>query len=219
MSRSAFDPAFDDLPRVLPVFPLPGVLLLPGGRLPLNIFEPRYVAMVRDAISSDRMIGMIQPCEDAEDVGSAKLYGTGCAGRLTAFSETEDGRYLITLSGLIRFDVERELPPLSGYRRVAAEYGRFRQDLEEDRGEIDRERLLETLDSYFDAAGIEGDWNAIEETADESLVTSLAMICPFGAPEKQALLEAMTLPERAETMTAIMEMAVHRPEQGEGPRH
>ena len=211
MTRGAFRPDFDDLPRVVPIFPLPGVLLLPGGRLPLNIFEPRYLAMVRDALSGERTIGMIQPCAEAPDVGAARVYETGCAGRITAFSETDDGRYLITLTGAIRFDVERELPPIEGYRRVVADYGRFRGDLEEEASEIDRERFLETLGCYFEANGIEGDWKAIEEAGDAALVTSLAMICPFAAPEKQALLEAMSLPERARTMTAIMEMAVHEP--------
>ena len=217
MTGGAFQPDFDDLPRVVPIFPLPGVLLLPGGRLPLNIFEPRYLAMVRDALSGERTIGMIQPCAEvpdagaAPDVGAAKVYETGCAGRITAFSETDDGRYLITLTGTIRFDVERELPPIEGYRRVVAGYGRFRGDLEEEASEIDRARFLETLGCYFEANGIEGDWTAIEETGDAALVTSLAMICPFAAPEKQALLEAMSLPERARTMTAIMEMAVHEP--------
>ena len=211
MTRGAFQPDFDDLPRVVPIFPLPGVLLLPGGRLPLNIFEPRYLAMVRDALSGERTIGMIQPCAEAPDVGAARVYETGCAGRITAFSETDDGRYLITLTGAIRFDVERELPRIEGYRRVVADYGRFRGDLEEEASEIDRERFLETLGLYFEANGLECDWKAIEEAGDAALVTSLAMICPFAAPEKQALLEAMSLPERARTMTAIMEMAVHEP--------
>ena len=108
MSEGAFRPGFEDLPRVVPLFPLPGVLLLPGGRLPLNIFEPRYLAMVRDALAGERAIGMIQPCEEVDDVGAAKVYETGCLGRITAFSETDDGRYLITLTGLIRFDVLRD---------------------------------------------------------------------------------------------------------------
>ena len=211
MTGGAFQPDFDDLPRVVPIFPLPGVLLLPGGRLPLNIFEPRYLAMVRDALSGERTIGMIQPCAEAPDVGAARVYETGCAGRITAFSETDDGRYLITLTGTIRFDVGRELPPIEGYRRVVADYGRFRGDLGEEASEIDRERFLETLGCYFEANGIEGDWTAIGEAGDAALITSLAMICPFGAPEKQALLEAISLPERARTMTAIMVMAVHEP--------
>ena len=155
MTRNVFDPGFDGLPQVLPIFPLPGVLLLPGGRLPLNIFEPRYVAMVRDALSGERLIGMIQPNEAAEDVGAAPTYSTGCTGRITAFSETDDGRYLITLTGLIRFDVARELPALSGYRRVMPDYSRFRGDLSDDPAQIDREAFLEALGTYLDAAGIE----------------------------------------------------------------
>jgi len=209
MSRSPFDPEFDQLPPEVPIFPLPGILLLPGGRLPLNVFEPRYLAMVEDALAGPRVIGMLQPCEAADDVGAARIYDTGCLGRITAFSETDDGRYLITLSGLIRFDVRTELARRSGYRRVVADYTRFRDDLDRDKRDIDRGRLLEALDDYFDANGIEGDWDAIEEAEDEALVTSLAMICPFAAPEKQALLEAMTLSDRAEAMTAIMEMSVH----------
>jgi Lon protease-like protein len=221
MSLGAFRPGFEELPRVVPIFPLPGVLLLPGGRLPLNIFEPRYLAMVRDALAGERVIGMFQPCEEAADVGAARIYETRCLGRITAFSETEDGRYLITLTGLIRFDAVRELPALERYRRVAADYERFRGDLESDAeagahgetGTIDRTRLLETLGYYFEAQGIESDWDAIAEAGDADLVTSLAMLCPFAAPEKQALLEAMSLPDRASAMTAIMEMAVH----GSGP--
>ncbi|MEX0758274.1 MAG: LON peptidase substrate-binding domain-containing protein, partial [Tistlia sp.] len=135
MSRLPFDPAFDELPGSLPVFPLPGVLLLPGGRLPLNVFEPRYLAMVEDALKGPRLIGMVQPrsepdAGDLRDVGAAELYGTGCAGRLTAFQETDDGRYLVTLSGLIRFDVTSELPSLRGYRLVQPEWDPYAGDLE-----------------------------------------------------------------------------------------
>ena len=208
MSRTAFDPAFEDLPRVLPIFPLEGVLLLPGGRLPLNIFEPRYLAMFDDAMASHRLIGMIQPCEECRGAETPKVYETGCVGRITSFNETDDGRYLVTLSGLIRFDVVRELPAGS-YRLVEPDYRRFKQDMDEDPGDIDRERLVEVLNAYFEANSIEGDWEAIEQTSNERLVTSLAMICPLGAPEKQALLESMTLTERAEALTAIMEMATH----------
>ncbi|MEE8536069.1 MAG: LON peptidase substrate-binding domain-containing protein [Kiloniellales bacterium] len=209
MTRLPFDPVYDELPAVLPVFPLPGVLLLPGGRLPLNIFEPRYLNMVRDALAGPRMIGMIQPSEEAADVGGAPLYRTGCAGRIVAFSETEDGRYLITLAGLIRFEVARELDPRGGYRRVEPDFVPYRGDLEGDPGGIDRARLFEALRGYLEVAGIEGDWGAIEDTEDEVLVASLAMACPFEPREKQALLEARTLPERAETMTALLRMAAH----------
>lgn len=217
MSRAIFRPDFADLPRILPIFPLPGVLLLPGGRLPLNVFEPRYLAMVRDALAGERMIGMIQPCEPGPDIGGARVYGTGCAGRITAFSETGDGRYLITLTGVIRFDTGQELPRMDGYRRIAANYTRFRGDLEDDPAGIDREQLLDTLGAYLSANGIEGDWETIEETEDEILVASLAMICPFAASEKQALLEAMSLSERVATMTTIMEMAVHEHGGGSAP--
>jgi Lon protease-like protein len=210
------------LPRLLPIFPLPGVLLLPGGRLPLNIFEPRYLAMVRDALAGDRMIGMVQPCAPAEDVGAARIYGIGCAGRITAFSETPDGRNLITLTGVIRFEAGRELPAIDGYRRIAVDFGRFLDDLADDDLDhadgIDREYLLSTLGAYFDATGIEGDWAAIKETGDAPLVTSLAMICPFDGAEKQALLEAMTLRERVAAMTMMMELAVHGGD-GAGARH
>ncbi|MGH6948780.1 MAG: LON peptidase substrate-binding domain-containing protein [Kiloniellales bacterium] len=221
MSRTPFDPKFDELPEVLPIFPLAGVLLLPGGRLPLNIFEPRYLAMTRDSILGPRLIGLVQPCGDNQDQGAAEVYGTGCAGRMTAFSETEDGRYVLTLVGLIRFDIEREIEPKEGYRRVVPRYGRYRKDMKEDAGRIDRPKLLKVLGDYFKTSGIEGNWNAIEEASDERLVTSLAMICPFEAPEKQALLEAMTLSERARTITTIMEMASHNEGEADGgpPRH
>ena len=164
--------------------------------------------MFDDAMASNRLIGMIQPCEDCRGAEAPKVYETGCVGRITSFNETDDGRYLVTLSGLIRFDVVRELPARS-YRMVEPDYSRFRNDMEEDQGRIDRERLVKVLNAYFEANAIEGDWEAIEQTGDERLVTSLAMICPLGAPEKQALLESMTLTERAEALTAIMEMATH----------
>jgi Lon protease-like protein len=218
MTRSPFDPCFQELPGEIPVFPLAGVLLLPGGRLPLNIFEPRYLAMVRDAIAGHRLIGMVQPVEDPGEglesppphKGSAPLYGVGCAGRISAFSETEDGRMLVTLSGLARFRVLEELEPKEGYRRCRVDWSDWPDDLgpeDEATGRIDRDRLLTALRGYFANTGLSGDWEAIEETPDERLVTSLAMICPFEPSEKQALLEAPDLSERARTMTAIMEMS------------
>jgi len=219
MSRTAFDPSFKDLPKVLPIFPLEGVLLLPGGRLPLNVFEPRYLAMFDDAMASNRLIGMVQPCEECCGEATPKVYETGCVGRITSFNETDDGRYLVTLSGLLRFDVRRELPAGS-YRLVEPDYTRFEGDMEEDQGEINRDRLVKVLNAYFEANSIEGDWDAIEQTGNERLVTSLAMICPLGAPEKQALLESLTLTERAEALTAIMEMATHgRDGERETKRH
>lgn len=211
MSRSPFDPSFEALPEELPVFPLEGALLLPGGRLPLNIFEPRYLNMVSDAFGAERLIGMIQPNQRQGD-RQTQIYNTGCVGRITAFSETEEERYRITLAGLIRFDVTGELPSIRGYRRVSADYARFRDDLDEDTDEIDRPRLLHALSHYLETNGIDGDWDTIEDTSSERLVTSLAMVCPFEPSEKQALLEAITLGERAETMTTILQMAVHSSE-------
>ncbi len=150
MTRSVFDPDFDALPKAVSVFPLQGALLLPGGRLPLRIFEPRYVNMVEDALAGHRMIGMVQPCEESQEQGSADVYRTGCLGRICAFSETDEGHYLITLSGLIRFTIDSELPLHRGYRRVVPSYQRFRDDLDEDTGAIDRTGLLAALNGYFE---------------------------------------------------------------------
>ena len=205
------------LPDSLPVFPLPGVLLLPGGRLPLNVFEPRYLAMVRDALAGPRLIGMVQPeradhfLEDegaGEDAGSARIYPIGCAGRIVTFSETDDGRYLVTLKGLIRFRVARELPQTEGYRRVAPEFAPFADDLKESSGSFDRDRLLYALERYFEQQEIEADWDSVTAAPDDRLVTSLSMVCPLPPAEKQALLEAPDLAARAGTLTTILEMAV-----------
>jgi len=206
MTTSASSPALTDLPDSLPIFPLAGALLLPGGRLPLNIFEPRYLEMFHDAVQGDRLIGMIQPTED-EVPGAAppKLYSTGCAGQITDFSETEDGRYLVTLTGLIRFTVSEELPS-GAYRRVRPDYSRFAADPEPSPEHIEREALLAALRRYFEAQSLQSDWSAIEAAEDESLINSLAMVCPLQPAEKQVLLEAMTLGERADKLRAILEI-------------
>ncbi|MGH6618346.1 MAG: LON peptidase substrate-binding domain-containing protein [Alphaproteobacteria bacterium] len=216
---SAFDPGFDALPPQLPIFPLTGVLLLPRGELPLNIFEPRYLHMTEDALAADRMIGMIQPTEHESSRPNPPVYRTGCAGRIVSFQETEDGRFLLTLKGVCRFDVEKELPLKRGYRPVVADWSRHRDDLTV-RGEgIDRGRLLASLKSYFSVHGISADWKAIEASADERLVTCLSMICPFEASEKQALLEAPNLPERSKILTTLVEMSVHAKSPGRaGPQ-
>jgi Lon protease-like protein len=209
MARGPFDPAFEELPAEIPVFPLAGVLLLPGGRLPLNIFEPRYLAMTRDAIRSERVIGMIQPAEPERPGHAPALQQVGCAGRITAFSETDDGRYLITLGGLARFRIASELPIVSGYRRVQAEFAPFAEDMAENPAlELDRGRLLRALKGFFQQQGIKADWEQIERTADAALITSLAMVCPFEPQEKQALLEAGTATERGRVLTALIEMAL-----------
>lgn len=203
-----FDPAFEDLPAEIPIFPLTGVLLLPGGKLPLNIFEPRYLNMTSTALAGDRMIGMIQPTGDNEGA-QPEVYRTGCAGRLTSFSETEDGRYLITLSGYLRFDIKQELPLRDGFRTVVPDWTPYREDLaEDDSKRIDRDRMLRALKGYFAANQVDANWDAIKDTPTDRLVNALAMMCPFQPSEKQALLEAATLVDRADVMVALLEMSL-----------
>jgi uncharacterized protein len=210
MSGSPFDPGFERLPPTLPIFPLTGVLLLPRGRLPLNIFEPRYLAMINAALGGARMIGMVQPREERASGPRPPVYRTGCAGRITSFDETEDGRYLITLSGVARFDIESELESGLPYREVKSDWQRFRGDLaEEDEATIDRARLLAGLRPFLQRAGIAVEWPSVEATPADRLVNTLAMVCPFAPSEKQALLEASGAAERAQLLTALIEMAVH----------
>lgn len=219
MSGSPFFPRFEQLGSTVPVFPLPGVLLLPRGLLPLNIFEPRYIAMFDDALASDRMIGMVQPVEQAGADPVPELYRVGCAGRITSFDETDDGRYVVTLTGICRFRVGEELPIGRGYRRVRSDWSEFAGDLEPGPVRIDRPRFMGALSGYFRKHAIEANWEAIEDTPDERLVTSLAMICPFAPSEKQALLEATTVDRRAEMMIGLMEMAVLGQQGNDGARH
>jgi Lon protease-like protein len=201
----------DALPDILPIFPLTGVLLLPRGRLPLNIFEPRYLAMTRDAMEAERLIGMVQPSDPPiRDVNPA-VYTLGCAGRITSFSETEDGRLLITLTGVSRFRIKEELPLLSGYRRVVAEWDDFAYDRSADEIGFDRSRLTLGLKTFFSQRQVQADWSAIDQAPGEHLVTSIAMMCPFAPNEKQALLEAKTLAERASLLTALIEMSLSGP--------
>lgn len=199
-----------DLPEAIPVFPLPGALLLPRGRLPLNIFEPRYLAMLDDVMKTDhRLIGMIQPFESEADE-TPRLRRIGCAGRLIAFSEAEDGRYLITLAGVSRFRIKEELEGFQPYRRVRAGWADFRRDLgsEEDDPDFDRDRFLDTLGRFFSVAQLSSDWDTLREAEAEMLINSLAMLCPFEVEEKQALLEAPTLANRRETLDALMSFAI-----------
>jgi len=198
------------LPAILPIFPLTGVLLLPRGRLPLNIFEPRYL-----------VIGMVQPSDPRASGDNPPVYPTGCAGRITSFAETEDERFLITLTGTCRFRIRDELPLLEGYRRIVPEWSGFARDLDSE-GEpaFDRERLMRGLKGYFQQHQISADWDAINSVPGERLVTSVAMVCPFEPSEKQALLEASDLNERARLLTAMVEMALmHRSVDGVGARH
>lgn len=196
-----FRQSFDTLPDILPIFPLGGVLLLPRGQLPLNIFEPRYLAMVDDAIRSHRLIGMVQTREDGS------LYNIGCAGRITSYNETPDGRFEIVLSGICRFQIAGEQSQKNGYRRVNAGWTDFKQDLEP-MGclDVDRGKLRSLLKNYFEQQGLTCSWDAVDKAGDEKLITSLAMICPFDAQEKQALLEAHCCRERAKLFMTLLEM-------------
>ena len=202
----AFHPRLADLPTEIAVFPLTGALLLPRGRLPLNIFEPRYLAMTMDALGQGRLFGMVQP--DARGKAAQGLYRIGCLGRISSFSETDDGRLLITLIGVARFRILEELPLApGGYRRVRADYTDFVTDLlEAEPPPLDRPALLGALRPYFQARGIEANWDAVEQTPDALLVTMLAMVCPFDPPEKQALLEAAEGSDRADMLVTLLRM-------------
>jgi len=199
-----------DLPATIPMFPLSGALLLPRARLPLHIFEPRYLAMLEDAMKTrERLIGMIQPYDAPGAAG--KLHAIGCAGRLTAFSETEDGRYMVTLSGISRFRVGSEVQGFSPYRRCDVTWTGFDRDMgptERDTG-FQREAFLALLGRFFRDRGLSTDWDSLREAEDELLINSLSMLCPFAPEDKQALLEAPSLSTRRETLVTLIEYALH----------
>lgn len=207
MTHSPLSQKFLDLPETIPVFPLTGALLLPGGYLPLNIFEPRYLAMVDDALKSDRLIGMIQPRDNTQTPPA--LYDTGCAGRITDFTETTDGRYLITLSGVCRFKIAQELDVKTPYRRIRADWKNFEGDFNRKEClDIDRPALHETLKEFLTLNGMDGDWDSMSGTSDNKLITCLSMVSPFEPKEKQALLEAPCCASRARLFMTMLEMAV-----------
>jgi Lon protease-like protein len=198
-----------DLPQLIPVFPLEGVLLLPHGQLPLNIFEPRYLNMVDDVMAGDRIIGMIQPDgphDAGPDAGAPKLARVGCAGRITSYAETADGRYLITLTGVCRFRLGAELSIPTPYRQVRADFAPFEADLKplEEHSSADRPALLDALKAYLERRGLEVDWRMAKEAPLEALVNSLAMALPFDWAEKQALLEAADIEARRLALTALL---------------
>lgn len=197
-----------DLPQVIPVFPLDGALLLPGGDLPLRIFEPRYLNMVDDVMAGDRMIGMIQTRAGGERE-RPNLCAVGCAGRITSFNETSDGAYLITLTGVCRFALGDELSSRLPYRQVRADFNAFSADLEDDDDDIgafDRKRFARALKTYLNRRELDIDWETAESAPLESLVTSLSMGLPFATVEKQALLEAPSLEARCEALTTLLEI-------------
>ncbi|APX89735.1 ATP-dependent protease [Brevirhabdus pacifica] len=208
-----------DLPGSVPVFPLPGALMLPRARLPLHIFEPRYLAMLDDTLKTPhRLIGMVQPLEEGggiraqNDEGCQGLHRIGCAGRLSAFSETEDGRYMITLSGISRFRITGMVDGFSPYLRADVDWSGYERDLGpvEHDPEFDRGCFLDQLRRFFGARELSADWDSLEQAEDELLINSLSMLCPFDTEEKQALLEAKTLAERRRTLTTLIDFALRR---------
>ncbi len=230
--HNPFEPSFEQLPDTLPIFPLSGVLLLPGGKLPLNVFEPRYLAMVFEALAGHRMIGMVQPLQpggyagdgmptdDPSTGGRPPVHRIGCAGRIVSFNETEDGRLLLALSGVCRFEIVRELDlAQGGYRRVSSVFSPFRADLDhaDDAVELDRERLISGLAAFFRSRNLSTDWDAVKQAADANLVASLSMVLPFGPAEKQALLEAADSTARAKLLVAFLEMNAFAPPSDDTP--
>jgi Lon protease-like protein len=225
--RSPVQTLFDELPAEIAVFPLAGALLLPWGRLPLNIFEPRYLNMTLDSLATGRLFGMVQPDNDklakarftAEVAGSdtniitlpteQPIYSVGCLGRIASFEETDDGRILIALKGLVRFRIAQELDGRRGYRRVKADYSAYAGDMEQPgKMKLDRERMMELLKPYLDSQGMKVNFDVIKNLSDTTLVTSLSMICPFDPREKQALLEAESYEARAESLMTLLAMGV-----------
>lgn len=205
-----------DLPEVIPLFPLPGALLLPRGRLPLHIFEPRYLAMLDDVLkTSERLIGIIQPRPAPE--GQRRLSAIGCAGRLTSFTETEDGRYMIALTGVSRFRLMREVSGFTPYLRATVKWDEFTRDMgHAEQDELfDRDGFLDLLRRYFASRQLSTDWDGLETAQDEALINSLSMLCPFEPEDKQALLEAPTLANRRETLQVLMEFALRADGEGQ----
>jgi Lon protease-like protein len=198
-----------DLPAIIPVFPLSGALLLPRGQMPLNIFEPRYLAMIDASLRGARLIGMIQPdAVHSSDDERPTLFRVGCVGRITQLSESGDGRYLIELTGIARFRIVEELTVDTPFRQCQVTFAPFADDFEARKGEeeVDRESLLVALTAFLKANDLQADWKGIENAPNEALVNALAMMSPFGAAEKQALLEAPDLRRRAEILVAVTEM-------------
>jgi Lon protease-like protein len=213
-----------DVPHRIPVFPLCRAILLPRATLPLNIFEPRYLQMVEDVMSTSRVLGMVQPAGSGEEdqdspvARTAPLRRIGCAGRITSYQELDDGRLLISLSGIARFEVIEEVELAKPYRVCTVSYERFVGDFAAGAGEdqVDREALLGALRAFLQARGLKADWAALAKTPTETLVNSLAMVNPYGSEEKQALIEAPDLKTRSEMLVALAEMEIAAGSRGPG---
>ena len=208
MTRTPFFPKFTDLPAELPIFPLTGAVVLPGVQLPLNIFEPRYLNMVNDAMAADHLIGMIQPVTEPPPKETPEIHRVGCAGRITSYSETNDGRIVMVLTGVCRFEVNNELPPRRGYRRVRPDWGRFAGDYhEEESGLVDRDAFLISLRAYTTLRGVDVPWDDVKDMADADLVNLLCAHLPLDSDDKQALIGTLELRDRAELMRGLMDMS------------
>jgi hypothetical protein len=199
-----------EMPGTIPVFPLTGALLLPRGHMPLNIFEPRYLAMIDHALAGDRLIGMVQPNPDKGDLGG--LYGVGCAGRITQFAETGDGRYVISLTGVARFRLLPEVDARTPFLQYSVDWSPYADDYEPRKGEeaVDRKAVIEALRRFSEENNVQVDWDSVKGAANEALVNALCMMSPYGVKEKQALLEAIDLRTRGEMLVAITEMELAR---------
>ncbi len=206
-----------DLPETLSLFPLPGAILLPRGQLPLHIFELRYLTMLEDTLKTpQRLIGMIQPLDPSEEIPAPRLHRIGCTGRIIGFSEMDDGRYMITLKGISRFRIKGRNSGFTPYMRADVDWRGFERDLgppEHDPG-FDRPAFLSLLQRYFESEGLKADWDSMKEAEEELLINSIAMLSPFEPEDKQALLEAPTLPDRRETLVTLMDYALHRGNDG-----
>lgn len=219
MTQNPFALPFERMPDTLPIFPLANAVVMPGCQLPLNIFEPRYLNMVFDALGADRLIGMVQP--DPSEDGEAPVYRTGTAGRIISFNETQDGRLLIVLTGVCRFDIGDEMPTTRGYRRAIPDWSRFRVDFEglTESADFDRTRLLLLLKEYFLRKGIETNWAAVEQMPVPLLVNLLTGQLPFDPPERQALVEAVSVEDRLDKLIHLLEFDVVGTNLGDGTRH
>jgi hypothetical protein len=219
MTRSPFIPKFSALPSELPVFPLPGAVVLPGVQLPLNIFEPRYLHMVEGALASDHLIGMIQPVT-GDDEDSPRLQRIGCAGRITSYSETTDGRVILVLTGVCRFQVIEELPLHRGYRRVRPDWERFTIDYHPETQTLpDRAAFVNSLRAYSKLRGVEIPWDDVKSMEDADLVNLLCTHLPLAPDDKQALVESTDLADRAELMQGLMDMSSASSIEGVEVRH